>query len=717
MIIADVLIPLALDKTYSYAVPQNMHLKEGDAVRVLLGKKEVLGIVWSFSHEARPDLKPVIGKAEAPHFSHAFRQFLDKVAWYTLAPRGLVLAMALKSADDARPHMIRLGVRLKGPPPQRLTDARLRVLKAAEGGLIHAKRSLADAAGVSLAVIDGLIDEGTLEALPLYSEAPPPPDPAYHQPLLSPDQEVAAEALKASLRADKASVTLLEGVTGSGKTEVYFEAVAEALRQGRQALILMPEIALTGQFTDRFSDRFGVKPALWHSGITGRKREKLYEALASGEARVVAGARSALFLPYQNLGAIIVDEEHESAYKQEDGVLYHARDMAVLRGSIEKAHVILASATPSLESRVNAARGRYQHLVLLERFGGRSLPAISTIDLRSSALNPSQWLSAPLVEAMQETLAAKQQILLFLNRRGYAPLTLCRSCGHRYECKNCTAWLVEHRFRRALVCHHCGHAEPIPQACGACGAVDALTACGPGVERIAEEVSKLFPEQRVLVLSSDFPGGIERLRREMLDIAEGRYDIIIGTQLVAKGHNFPLLTLVGVIDADIGLTSGDPRASERTFQVLQQVTGRAGRGTDKGRALLQSYQPDHPVLQALTDYNIEQFYHEQSVMREQAKLPPFGRLAAIIISGKDKNEADHYARTLARAAEPPRGFQVLGPAEAPLFMIRGRYRYRLLIKSERGQDLQAFLRDWIARTAKPRGSVKVAIDIDPYNFM
>ncbi|GJE62628.1 Primosomal protein N' [Methylobacterium trifolii] len=510
---------------------------------------------------------------------------------------------------------------------------------------------------------------------------------------------------------------MLEGVTGSGKTEVYFEAVAECVRAGRQALILMPEIALTAQFLDRFAERFGVRPAAWHSGIGGRRRERLRAAVAAGEARVVVGARSALFLPFRHLGLIVVDEEHEAAYKQEDGVHYHARDMAVVRGRLEGCPVVLASATPSIETLVNAQRGRYRHVVLPERFGGRRLPDIAAIDMRLDKPERGHFLSPPLIAAVKRAMEEGEQALLFLNRRGYAPLTLCRACGHRYNCRNCSTWLVEHRFRKALVCHQCGYAERRPEACTECGTFDNLTPCGPGVERIAEEAAALFPDRRIIVLSSDFPGGAERLRQELEAVAAGDCDLVIGTQLVAKGHNFPHLTLVGVLDADIGLTSGDPRAAERTFQLLQQVTGRAGRGERPGRALVQTYQPEHPVIAALLSGDAERFYAEEIFAREAAGLPPFGRLAALIVSADDRAAAEAHGQALARAAEPPPGVMVLGPAEAPLALVRGRYRFRLLVKTERNLDLQTYLRDWLARGPKPRGNVKVAIDVDPQSFL
>ena len=734
--VVDVLIPVAVDTAYSYRVPASLTLTAGDFVSVPLGTREVTGVVWRAAQNAGGgNLKLVSAKRDLPPLPASLRKFIDWTARWTLAPRGMVLRMAVTAPDSAGPEPMRLGVRLTGLVPERMTPARERVLAAGLGGLAFAKSALAELAGCGVGVINGMVDEGALEVVTLLPDSvAETPEADFCAPVLEPSQEAAAQALRATVSAGKFSVTLLEGVTGSGKTEVYFEAIAETLRAGKQALVMMPEIALTAQFLDRFARRFGARPAEWHSGVAARKRARLWLAVAAGEARVVAGARSALFLPFSNLGLIIVDEEHEGAYKQEDGVAYHARDMAVVRGQIEGAAVILASATPSIETRVNALAGRYAHVQLASRFGGRAMPRLAAIDLRGDTLPRGKWISPKLEGEVRDTLARAEQALLFLNRRGYAPLTLCRDCAHRFQCANCSAWLVEHRFRRALVCHHCGHVERRPDVCPNCEAVDSLVPCGPGVERLGEEVAKLFPEARALVLSSDFPGGTERLRRELEEIAKGTFDIIIGTQLVAKGHNFPLLTLVGVIDADVGLANGDPRAAERTFQLLQQVTGRAGRGGEPGRGFLQTFQPDHPVIRALLSGDSEKFYATETAMREQAALPPFGRLAALIVSGTDRIGAETHARALARAAyalpasdqwsiAPAGGLpddkdvMVLGPAEAPIAMLRGRHRFRLLVKAPKAANLQGFLRTLLAAAPKPTGNVRVHVDVEPQSFL
>jgi primosomal protein N' (replication factor Y) len=627
--------------------------------------------------------------------------------------------MVLRAPGALEPEASKMGLRLAGPPPERLTAARKRVLDIVADGLAWSKGGLAGAAGVSPSVIQGLVEAGTLEAV----EIPPPPaalppDPDFAVPSLNDGQGRAVAAIRETA-VDGFSVTLIDGVTGSGKTEVYFEAVAEALRRGGQVLILLPEIALTGDFLERFANRFGQRPGEWHSDVAPRQRERLWRGVADGSVRAVVGARSALFLPFPDLRLIVVDEEHDPAYKQEDGVTYHARDMAVVRGRLGSFPVVLSSATPSIESRVNADKRRYRRIELPERFTGAPLPEITAVDLRTDPLERGRWLSPPLVEAVAETLSERHQALLFLNRRGYAPLTLCRTCGHRFHCPNCATWLVEHRFRGQLVCHHCGHSEPRPDTCPNCGDEDSLVACGPGVERLAEEVVARFPEARITVLSSDMIGGVQRLRRELAAIAAGEADIIIGTQLVAKGHNFPLLKLVGVVDADLALAHGDLRAAERTFQLLSQVTGRAGRVGSASRAIIQTTAPDHPVMQAIVAGDREAFYAREIAERRSAQLPPFARLVSLIVTGPDRDSARGHAYALRRhaPASEEAGISVFGPAEAPLAVIRGRHRYRMLIHAPRGTDVQGFVRGWLAAAPKPHGSVRVLVDVDPQSFM
>ncbi|MCI4678526.1 primosomal protein N' [Rhodoblastus acidophilus] len=724
--VADVLVPVAVEQPYSYRIPAGMALAAGDFVKVSLGSRAQIGVVWAVRGGASDKLKPVLERLDLPPLREQFRSFLDWVASWTMAPRGMVLRMATRAAEDAEEEPLRIGIRATGAPPKRPTPARARVLAALLGDLATTKTELARFAGVSAGVVDALIDDGALEAFALPPETPGGrPDFDFCAPALSPAQQQAARNLREAVASRAFKPILLEGVTGAGKTEVYFEAVAEALESAGQALILMPEIALTAQFLERFAKRFGQPPAEWHSGLSPRRRARVWRGAAEGEARVVAGARSALFLPFADLRLIVVDEEHEAAYKQDDGVIYHARDMAVVRAKSDSCAIVLASATPSIETRENARQGRYGWQKLESRFAGRTLPKIEAIDLRRQGPPRGKWIAPRLADAMRQNFAQNEQALLFLNRRGYAPLTLCRACGHRFQCPNCSAWLVEHRARRALVCHHCGHVERRPDKCPACETADSLVACGPGVERLAEEAAELFPEVRLLVLSSDMPGGTARMRAELQAIENGEFDLVIGTQLVAKGHHFPHLTLVGVVDADIGLANGDPRAAERTFQLLNQVAGRAGRGERPGRAFLQTWQMDHPVLRALLSGDFERFYREETDIRREAGLPPFGRLAALIVSAADRTAAERHARDLARAARqfqagadsPASDIVTLGPAEAPIAVLRGKSRFRLLVKAPRAADLQGFLRALLTLAPKPRGGVRVIVDIDPQNFL
>jgi primosomal protein N' (replication factor Y) (superfamily II helicase) len=725
-LIVEVLLPLALDQPYSYKVPAELNLKQGDVVAIPFGTRDAIGVVWNINtstikHESK--LKSIKEKLDWPAFTLAMYQFIEWIARYTLAPRGLVMKMALRDPESVAPERPKISVRLTGLQPKRPTAQRLRLMDIVKTAGELPKADIARLAEVSTSVMNALIDEGVLETYVMASLTGAALDPDFAQFDLSPDQQEAAQILAQKVRETQASVTLLEGITGSGKTEVYFEAIAAALKLGKQVLILMPEIALTSQFLERFTKRFGARPCEWHSGISEAKRTRHYHAIASGVIQVAAGARSALFLPFNNLGLIIVDEEHEAAYKQGDGVHYHARDMAVVRGKFENCAVILASATPSIETRVNAEHGRYTHVRLHSRFGGRVLPDLSAIDMRKDAPKTGEWITPLLQMAILETVQRGEQAILFLNRRGFAPLTLCRACGHRWQCPHCTAWLVEHRFRASLVCHHCGHIERTPRDCVACGETNSLSPVGPGVERLGEEVANKFKDHRSVVLSSDFSGGSERLREELEKVAKGEFDIIIGTQLIAKGHNFPGVTLAAVIDADIGLANGDPRASERTFQLLQQVTGRAGRGAIKGRGILQTYQPEHPVLKAILSGDSERFYAQEIELRRQMSLPPFGRLAGIIVSAATRVEAENHAKLIARAAlelskqSIYADISTLGPADAPIAIIRGRHRFRLLLKAPRKADIQAFMREVLTKIGTARGSVRVLVDVDPMSFM
>ncbi len=728
-----VMLPLPLPAPLDYLMPDGAAVAEpGSFVRVTLGPRRLIGVVWERSAEESDSaiplerLKPVSEILPTPPLRPELRRFVERVAAYTLSPPGAVLRMAM-SVEEA----------LLPPPPRRvcaatpaglvalaesgggkkLTAARRRVLETLRDGAAYSLAEAARRAGCGAAVVRGLIAAGHVGEKPLPGEPPAPPPGAWDAPgpPLSPDQLAAASRLVERTGAGGFSVTVLDGVTGSGKTETYFAAIAASLAAGRQVLVLLPEIALGAQWLDRFRQRFGTAPTEWHSDVSQTARRDAWRAVASGRARIVVGARSALFLPFLELGLIVVDEEHDPSYKQEDGVCYQARDMAVLRASLARIPIVLVSATPSLETVVNIARGRYQRVSLPRRHAEASLPQIALIDMRRERVEPGRFLSAPLVEALGQTLAAGEQSLLFLNRRGYAPLTLCRACGHRLQCPNCTAWLVEHRFTGRLLCHHCGYAAPVPALCPECLAAGTLVPCGPGVERVREEVAARFPGARLALMVSDLLSG-PRAAAALADaMVAQRYDVLIGTQIVAKGHHFPMLTLVGVVDADLGLSGGDLRAAERTYQLLHQVAGRAGRAERPGHVLIQTYMPDQPVMQALAAGDRDGFLAAEANARRAAGLPPFGRLAALIVSAGDPDSADFAARALARAAPQLPGISVLGPAPAPLAILRGRHRRRFLVKAERNVNLQAVLRGWLGRV-RLSGSARLQFDIDPYSF-
>jgi primosomal protein N' (replication factor Y) len=718
-LVATVLLPLPLPEAFDYAADDALGLRVGDHVTAPLGPRLVRGVVVALRDGAgvnRP-LKPVAARLDEAPLPPGVLAFIDWAARYACEPPGEALALALRGLRAKAPPPERL-VRATGRLPVRATDARARVLAAMADGPIR-PATLALAAGVSTGVIKALIEEGVLEAVEAAVLAAfESPDPDLPGAALNPSQASAATALCDLVRKGGFQPALLDGVTGSGKTEVYLEAVAAALRADpdAQVLVLLPEIALTQAVIARFTDRFGAAPAEWHSGVSPPKRRKVWEATIGGRCRIVVGARSALFLPFTHLRLIVVDEEHDGAFKQEDGFIYHARDLAVARARIEGAAVVLASATPSLETVWNAQAGRYAWLRLSRRHGAARLPDIALIDLKETPPERGRWLSPPLVDAMAEAYGRGEQSLLFLNRRGYAPLVLCKACGERMTAPDTDSWLVEHRYSGRLVCHLTGFSMKRPDACPHCGAKDSLTAIGPGVERLEEEARGLFPDARVAVFSSDMVVDAEAARGLVGRMERGEIDILVATQAAAKGHNFPGLTLVGVVDADLGLRGGDLRAAERTYQLLAQVAGRAGRAERPGRALLQTYMPEHPVMQALKAQDRDAFLAAEASEREVQGLPPYGRLAAVILSSPDAAKLEEVARALAAAAPNADGVDVYGPADAPLALIRGRRRKRFLVRTDRRIDIQAYLMAWRARVRVP-ASVRVTLDVDPYSFL
>ena len=716
---ARVLLPLPLPEPFDYRVPVAMDLAPGDHVIVPVGARDVLGVVWAVEEGPGADnLKPIIERLPGPPLTEPVRRFMEWAAKYLVTPPGLLLRMVVRAHEalrDAPTYTV------YAPAPTfagKLTEARARVLAEAakqEG----TSADLARRADVSASVVKGLIEQGALIA-DVRSEDPPFPglDLARVGNALSPVQASAAEALKAVVRKEAYAAALLDGVTGSGKTEVYLEAAADVLARdpSAQVLVLLPEIALTQAVLARFAVRFGTAPVEWHSAIAHKARRRAWREVAAGRARLVAGARSALFLPFPNLKLIVIDEEHDPSYKQDEGIAYQARDLAVARARMTNAAIILASATPSLETLVNARSGKYEHVVLPARHGVATLPDVELIDLRLAPPDKGRWLSPRLAGAVADSLARGEQALLYMNRRGYAPLTLCRACGHRMQAPDSQSWLVEHKYSGRLVCHLTGFSMPKPKACPKCLAPDSFVSIGPGVERIDEEVRELFPDARIEVFSSDTAPNGEAVRALIKRMEEGEIDILIGTQIVAKGHNFPMLTLVGVIDADLGLKGGDLRAGERTFQLLSQVTGRAGRAERKGSALIQTYAPEEPVMRALAAMDRDGFLAAEAEMRQAQGMPPFGRLAALIVAASDEAVANAAAQAYGAAAPNAEGVDVWGPAPAPLAVVRGWHRRRFLARADRGVDLSAFMAAWTARV-KRSAAVRVQIDIDPYSFL
>lgn len=721
--IIGVLLPLPFNEPFDYKIEGEAVL--GELVRVPFGREVHVGVVWKKGKSSNLDeskIKPIMERINFPPLNAELRKFIEFVSGYNMAFAGQVLKMVLSVRqvfDDPKMTVLyELSGKTLAEAKLKNSDARWRVMDFLKFAPFN-RQDIAAGAGVGQSVIKAMIDAGVLRPVLIEDKKEfEKPNVAYKKVNLTDEQKEAAVQLVGEI-GNGFNVTLLDGVTGSGKTEVYFEAVARALELGQQVLILVPEIGLTSQWLGRFERRFGVKPAKWHSALGNRERIDTWKAVIEGRAKVLVGARSALFLPYQNLGLIVVDESHDQSFKQEDAVNYQGRDMAIVRAKYEQIPIILSTATPDLETVVNVEEGKYDIVELKSRFAAAVLPEIKIIDLKQDKPVRGSWgvswLAPTLANALKENLERQEQSMLFLNRRGYAPLVICRDCGHRIQCPNCTAWLTEHRRVGNLVCHHCGYVTPIPKECPECHSETGLTACGPGVERVAEEVKFRFPTARVKILSSDITTNFAEVSQVIHEMEEGNVDILIGTQILAKGHHFPSLTLVGIVDADLGLMGSDLRASERTFQLLSQVAGRAGRGEKKGIVYLQTLYPENAVLQALVENNREKFLVLEKKTRRLLKMPPFGKLAAVIVSGPNQEETEKTALWLGQTAPNNEFVSTLGPAPAPIFMLRNKFRYRLLLKTAKNIRIQDVLRDWLKRIKIP-GRVRVEVDIDPYSF-
>lgn len=722
--IVGILLPLPFNEPFDYESGEELPL--GTIVRVPWGKSEQIGVVWKHGKSSALEakrIKPITESFNFPPISEELRRLVEFTAAYNCAPLGLVLKMVIsvRQAFDAprTTTLYRLSGKTLSEAKLKNSDARWHVMDLLKHAP-YSKSEICKGAGCGVSVVNTLIEAGVLTALTVEKQKTfSPPKPDFCSVKLTAEQQAAADVLK-----DKAdggfSVTLLDGVTGSGKTEVYFEAAAKVLTAGRQVLILVPEISLTTQWLARFEKRFGVKPACWHSGLGQRERADTWTAIVEGRVQVIVGARSALFLPYTNLGMIVIDESHDHSFKQEEIVNYQCRDMAVMRAKFEQFPLVLSTATPDLETMVNVESGKYDMVRLNRRFANAKLPELKVIDLKKDKPQKGawgvSWLAPTLVEALKNNLEKGEQSMLFLNRRGYAPLVICRDCGYRIQCPNCTAWLAEHRSSNRLICHHCGYSMTKPKCCPDCGSEEGLTSCGPGVERIAEEVTKRFPEARTAVLSSDTTSSLAEVSEIFRQMEEGQLDILIGTQILAKGHHFPELTLVGIVDADLGLMGSDLRAAEQTYQLLSQVAGRAGRAEKSGEVYIQTLYPDNAVLQALINNDRSRFLELEKQTRRFLKLPPFGRLAAMVVSGENQMRTEKTAADLGRTAPSSEQVSVLGPAPAPIFMLRNRYRFRLLLKTDKNIKIQEVVRQWLQKIKIP-ADVRVNVDIDPYSFM
>ena len=724
MAIYGVLLPLMFDDVFDYQADDG--LKIGQLVLVPFGKEEVIGVVWKLGKSADIDIKKikkVIEVIKLPLLTAEMRSFIEKTAEFNMATRGMVLKMVLGQKENQLPRqkLTLYGLSLKNTEGIRLTAKRKAVMDFLADGKETEKDIIIGATGASDSILSALLKSGILyKKEVLFNEDTAEQEVNLTKQVnLTDEQEEAADILVRKI-GNGFSATLLDGITGSGKTEVYFEAVAEALKHGKQVLVLVPEISLTSQWLKRFELRFGVEPYIWHSEVGVKDKAKIWKAVTLNRAKVVVGARSALFLPFADLGCIVVDESHDHSFKQESLVVYQGRDMAVLRAHLEKIAIILSTATPDLETIVNVEEGKYDCVKLRKRYAKAVLPEIKIIDMKKDKPQKGPWgvsfIAPTLADEIKHNLERGEQSMLFLNRRGYAPLMICRDCGHRIQCPNCTAWLAEHRLTGELICHHCGYKTHTPKRCPQCHSEEGLTACGPGVERIAEEVKNRFPEARTAILSSDITTNYAQISDVIGQISRKETDIIIGTQILAKGHNFPDLTLVGVIDADLGLLGTDLRASEQTFQLLEQVSGRAGRGTKKGTVYLQTLYPDNLVLQAVIEHNREKFIEIEKNSRRLLKMPPYGKLAALIVSSTNPQAAEAAAYYLGKTAPNMQFIETLGPAPAPMSLLRGRYRYRLLLKTAKNINIQEIIKKWLSMV-KIKSNVRVDIDINPYSFM
>ncbi len=724
--IVKVLVANIPNAGYDYRLTEPADI--GTFVRVHVMNRPCIGVIWGIGDSNLPAAKI---KNISSVFSHKLNvsdlQWIGRMSEWTLIPMGMVLRLIVNIPDAFCPPRMEPLYAYNSDVSCRMTQNRQAVADAYSSNDNDAMTisDIQNIARVSNAVVRSMIKNETL--IPV-GEQPKQKNATlitYNDCgniKLNNQQQAAADTIGQSVQAGGFSVHLLDGITGSGKTQVYFDSAWRAYSMGRSVLLMMPEIALTAQFMSRFKNRFGENPVVWHSNLTAARRREIWHGVLDGTIKMVVGTRSALFLPWQDLGLIVIDEEHDTSYKQEDMGNYHARDMAILRAKISGIPVVLASATPSAETLENVNLGKYQQLKLTSRFGGAQLPDISTIDLRENRpesytvdeTEQTGFLSQPLCDALAETLSAGHQAMLFINRRGFAPITQCKKCGWTSVCPECSVGMTYHKRIGKLLCHMCGRTMPMPKTCPDCGGDVSMR--GVGLEKIEQEVNVRFPNARTALVSSDIITSRQSLERLVNKIEQGEIDIIVGTQILAKGHHFPNLTLVGVIDADMGLFGTDFRAAEHTFQQLFQVAGRAGRGEYAGRVLLQTYQPEHPVLTAICASNRDSFMQTDMMGRKMANMPPYGQLIAVIVEGQRESVLQSYCNALRDAIPNLKGAKIMGPITAQIYQIRNWYRMRFLVAGSRNANLQPVVLHWLESVKQPV-NIRVKIDVNPMNFM
>ncbi len=714
-----VYLPLNLPLIYSYIVPPTLILAKGDIVLVPLRNRQVYGIVFKETTEisfTREKLKPVISKSSYfQPLKEEMLKFLELFAKYNMVNFGSVLKMVINIAGiDFTSLYEVISINNDKISQLKLTKARQQLLSVIENEGKIEKKDLLHKANVGKAVLDKLILDDFLNVENFAVVSDFQKNITYRNDLLSEQQKEVVATIKNCFSSNSYVAALLEGLPGSGKTEVYFDILNSYIKLGKQVLILLPEIGLSTQIVDRFKLRFGVDPYVWHSDITKKNKQDAYLAASNGNLKVVIGARSALFLPFNNLGLIIVDEEHDSSYKQEDNVIYNARDMAVLRAKIYDAHILLCSATPSLESINNVNKSKYGYAKLQGRYNKMDMPNFQIIDMKKEKLKYGCSISDTLINKIHQTLEKKEQVLLFINRRGYASCFFCKSCNEKATCKNCSTSLVEHRSRGKLVCHFCGYNIKIHNTCNHCHEKDQMISIGVGIEKVYEEVKVIFPDKRIISISSDTITSHKKAREIVESINRQEYDILIGTQIISKGYNFPFLTLVGIIDADFTYDL-DLKSNEKAWQILYQVAGRSGRDKLKGEVILQTYNPNNKILQHLVRGNYADFVKEEFSLRAQLNFPPFGKLAAIIISCKNQQQLDSFANELYLNIPKEKDYDILGPVNAPIYFLRSKYRKRFLIKTSMDKNIQKILHQWLLNLHIP-SYIKLQIDIDPISF-